>query len=454
MTERSYLLVYCSTPGEGLEFIAQPMGILLLGAILEKMGLTVKCLDERIHGAEEIREGIQQADVVGFSTMTPYVERAQDWARYARELGKITMIGGPHATVDPDSVLDSKLFDFVFAGEAEISITEVLPHLDDKEKLKEVAGLGFHDDAGNRILTEVRPFNKDLDALPFPARHLLPMDEYFRRNKERLIYVFTSRGCPYSCVFCEKETYGRGFRPRSVDNVCDELEQLLAEYQPGAVLFIDELFTTQRKRVFALCEEIVRRKIEVNWVCETRVDRIDYEMMMAMREAGMRLIYFGVETGSPASLVTLKKRFTLEQIIETLKTARKAHLWTKIFLIIGTPKETAEDIELTAKMLRTGMPDQARCALFNPLKGSEAFTLYRDRIDPELINKEFVASGGTPYVHENFTVEELNAAKQKLLSEYEEWYDRPGQRFKRWLSRMRFYLTNPSWLKRRLARAG
>jgi anaerobic magnesium-protoporphyrin IX monomethyl ester cyclase len=450
-TQQKFLFFYCSAPEMGVDVISQPLGVLYLGAILEELGIPVKCIDERIVEREVLEAAIREADIVGISTMTPFLKRALDWAKYVKEQGKTCIIGGPHATVDPDSLLDSGHVDYVFHGEAELSIREALPVLDQPDKLKEIMGLGFFDEKGEKVITAKRPFNKELNEVPFPARHLIPIEEYFKRNKERLMYVFTSRGCPFDCVFCQKETYGRGFRTRSVENVCDELEELVRDYQPGSIMFIDELFTTQKKRVIALCEEMVRRKIKLDWVCETRVDCIDYDMMMAMRKAGMRRIYFGVESGSPQSLKTLKKRFTLEKVIETLQTARKAHIWTKIFLILGTPGETAEDVEQTAQMLRLAQPDMVRSALFNPLIGSESFNLYKDRIDFDLIFKEYVASGGTPYIHENFSIEELNELDRKLISEYEEWYDKPMQRFNRWVARMKFYLGNPSWIPKRLA---
>ncbi|MFH1998143.1 MAG: radical SAM protein [Planctomycetota bacterium] len=443
MAQPKILLIYCSTPGQDESFISQPLGVLYLAAILEKAGVSVKCRDERIHTREEIRAAIDEAEIVGFSAMTPYIERAFDWARYAREKDKMTLIGGPHATVDPNATLESRLFDVVFIREAEITIQEALPVLFDKEKLKDVKGVGFFDEAGEKVITPERPFNLELDKLPVPARHLLPMDAYFRHNRERLIYVYTSRGCPYSCVFCQKKVYGRKFRSRSNSNICDELEQLKNEYDPGAILFIDELFTCQPKRVYALCDEMIRRKLELNWCCETRVDRIDYPMMIAMRRAGLRRMYFGVESGSPASLKTLNKRFTVEQVVTTLKAARRANIWTKIFLIFGTPNETLEDIELTARMLRKAHPDMVRSALFNPLIGSPSFDIYHDRIDMDLIFKEFVASNSTPYRHENFTIEELNELSDRVIAEYEAWYDKPAQRFGRWLARSRFYLSHP-----------
>lgn len=453
--QQKFLLMYCSQPGMDDDFIAQPLGILYLGAIFREEGFPVKCIDERISTKEKIYEEIEKADVVGISAMTPFLKRALDWGKYARDKGKVTMMGGPHATVDPDSLLDSGFFDYVFIGEAEITVREAIPLLDDKEKLKEIQGMGFFDDNGNKVITEQRPFNKDLDSVPFPAWDMLPIEDYFKRNKERLFYIFTSRGCPFNCVFCQKKLTGRGFRTRSVDNIVNELEQIVTRYKPGNLLFIDELFTCQKKRVMAICEEIRKRNLKLNWACETRVDRIDYEMMMMMRKAGMRRMYFGVESGSEQSLKTLNKRFTVDQVIKTLKTARRADIWTKIFLIAGAPNETAQDFEDTKAMLKKAMPDRVRSSLFNPLIASPSFDIYRDRIDMDQIFTEYVDSESTPYQHENFTVKELNEIRWGMQKDYEDWYMKPAQKFRRKLWRIRFLLENPSelmqWLKNKFS---
>ena len=456
MTQKKFLLMYCSKPGLDDDFIAQPLGILYLGAILEQEGVPVRCIDERIAPPERIKEAVEEADVVGVSAMTPFLMRALEWGGYAKSRGKITLMGGPHATVDPHTLLDSGNIDFVFMGEAEITIREFIPRMDDKAGLKEVKGLAFFDEDGRKVITEERPFNRDLDSVPFPAWHLLPIEEYFRRNKERLFYIFTSRGCPYSCVFCQKKLTGRGFRTRSVENILDELELIVKNYHPGNILFIDELFTCRRDRVLAICEAVRRRGLRFNWACETRVDRVDYDLMMTMRRAGMRRIYFGVESGSPRSLKTLNKRFTVEQIVSTLRSARRADLWTKIFLIIGTPGETLEDFAHTERMLRRAHPDLVRTSLFNPLIASPSFELYKDRIDMDLVFKEYVDSDGTPYRHENFTTEELNEIKRRIRADYEAWYARPRQRLVRKLWKLRFLAEHPGevgpWLRERRER--
>ena len=144
----------------------------------------------------------------------------------------------------------------------------------------------------------------------------------------------------------------------------------------------------------------------------------------------------------------------MDRVIKTLKMARRAHIWSKIFLIVGTPNETKEDFEDTERMLRKAHPDRVRSSLFNPLIASPSFELYHERIDMDRIFTDYVDSDGTPYRHEHFSTQELNDIRHGICRDYEIWYARPLQRFKRKLWRARFYLENPrelmGWFRRRL----
>lgn len=448
------LLMYVTPPGQDDDYIAMPLGIIYLGAIVKDAGLPIECLDERVSTEEEVKEAIERNDIIGLSALTPHVGRAVRWAEYAKKLGKRVMMGGPHATVDPDTFLDSGHFDLIVRGEAEDAVVPVIKHFDDKEALKEVLGLNYYGDDGQRIDTPDRPLIKgsELDNIPFPAWEELPFDRYTALNRERLFYIFTSRGCPFRCIYCQKELTGRGFRTRSIDNIVDELEDIVTKYQPGNVLFIDELFTCQKKRVYAICDEIIRRGLKLNWACETRVDMIDYEMAVRMRQAGCRRLYFGVETASQKSLDTLKKDCKAYKVVEAIQVARRAGIWSKVFLIVGTPGETLEDIRETERVMRLAMPDLIRASLFNPLTATESFDAYKDRIDTDLIFTEYVDSERSPYMHENFSNDELNRVRRKMVSDYERWYNKPAQRAKRWASRFQYYIENPDEGKLRVKR--
>lgn len=180
--------------------LAMVLGIAYLGASLEQNGLPVELIDERIVNDQEMRAAIERNDVIGFGALTPNIRRAIAWAKYAKERGKITLMGGPHASVDQGIFLDSGHFDYVLKGEAEETLPQFLRALEagDDKALGEVPGLAGTRDGELWVDNPAPPLIKKLDDLPMPARHLLPMESYFKLNPERLAYIFTTRGCPSS----------------------------------------------------------------------------------------------------------------------------------------------------------------------------------------------------------------------------------------------------------------
>jgi radical SAM superfamily enzyme YgiQ (UPF0313 family) len=456
ITKKKIVLMYVTPPGQDDFFIAMPLGIIYLAAILRQQGADVECCDERVCSEAEVDAYLRKAEILGLSALTPHVNRAIRYAQKAKAYSPdlITVMGGPHATVDVDTFLDSGALDYVIGGEAEDSIVQFMQGVDQgRDVLTKVPGIAFDWPDGKRHANPQPPLIKDLDRIPVPAWELLPFERYSAMNKEKLFYIFTSRGCPFRCVFCQKELTGRGFRTRSVNNILDELQEIYDKYQPGNVLFIDELFTCQKKRVYEICEGILERGLKLNMSCETRVDMLDYDMARTMKRAGFNRMYFGVESGSQRSLDMLVKDYKVDKVIEALKITRRAGIWTKVFLIVGTPEETMEDIDETARVLRIGMPDRVRTSLFNPLTATASFEQFKHRIDPDLVKTEYVDSDRSPYMHENFSNDDLNRIKRNLVEDYEAWYESRPARTRRFLSRIRYYWENKDEGKARLARA-
>lgn len=456
LTRKKIVLMYVTPPGQDDFFIAMPLGIIYLASILRQHGADVECCDERVCTEAEVESYLRKAEILGLSALTPHVNRAIRYAQRAKALNPkvVTVMGGPHATVDVDTFLDSGAMDYVIGGEAEDSIVDFMRGVDQGQPaLTMVPGIAFNWPDGRPHRNPQPPLIKDLDRIPFPAWEALPFDRYAGMNKERLFYIFTSRGCPFRCVFCQKELTGRGFRTRSVKNILDELQEIHDRYSPGNVLFIDELFTCQKKRVYEICEGIVARGLKLNMSCETRVDMLDYDMARTMKRAGFNRMYFGVESGSQRSLDTLIKDYKVDKVVEALKITRRAGIWTKVFLIVGTPGETMEDIDETARIMRLGMPDRIRTSLFNPLTATASFEKFKDRIDPNLVKTEYVDSDRSPYIHEHFDNDTLNRIKRNLVEEYEAWYETRPARTRRFLARVRYYWENKDEGKARLARA-
>ena len=431
------------------------LGIAYLGAAVEKEGLPIELADERILTDQEMKATIERNDVVGFSALTPNIRRAIAWAKYAKEQGKITVMGGPHASVDQGIFLDSGHFDYVLKGEAEETLPQFLKALDGgrDEDLAAVAGLAGVRDGEVFVDSPAPPLIKKLDELPMPARHLLPMDTFFKLNPERLIYIFTTRGYPFKCIFCQKELTGRGFRVRSTQLIVDELEHIVKTYDPGVILFVDEILTLRRKRIHEMCDEILRRGLKFEWIANTRADCVDYPLLKHMHRAGCRRIYYGWESGSQRMLDVLKKDLTPEEIVEAARMTRRAGIWAKVYLIVGSPGETRRDIEETEKVLRLAGPDLVRVSVFNPLIGTESWDGYQANIDVSDLRENYVSSNRSAYVHEHFTQVELEELRKNMVRSYEKWYYGYGQRAKRFFERTLYYLENPRYGKKRLGRA-
>ena len=431
------------------------LGIGYLGAMFERRGLPVELWDERIGTDSEMRDAIARNDVIGFSPLTPNVRRALAWAKHAKSLGKTTIVGGPHASVDQGVFLDSGHFDYVLKGEGDYTFPSFVEALEGGREadLAEVPGLATMRDGELAIDNPAPPLIKKLDALPNPARHLLPMESYFKNNPERLVYVLSTRGCPFKCIFCQKELTGRGFRVRSTSEIVDELESIVRAYDPGVIAFVDEILTLRKKRIHELCDEILRRRLKFEWIANTRADCVDYPLLKHMHRAGCRRIYYGWESGSQRMLDVLKKDLTPEVIVETARLTRRAGIWAKVYIIVGSPGETEHDIAETEKVLRLAAPDLVRISVFNPLIGTESWDRYQASIDIEDLDENYVSSNRSAYRHEHFDQVELEELRKRMVRSYERWYYAMPQRVRRAWERALYYAENPSHGRKRLGRA-
>jgi len=451
---RKILLTYVK-PHVQEDPLAMVLGIAYLGAALEREKIPVELCDERIVNDQYMRDAIDRNDVIGFDALTPNIRRAIAWAKYAKSKGKITIMGGPHASVDQGIFLDSGYFDYVLKGEAEETLPQFMKASSSRpDPINWIQGrmnmkwkLFFM----NALFSP--PLIKKLDELPLPARHLLPMESYFKLNPEKLAYVFTTRGCPFKCIFCQKELTGRGFRVRSTQMIVDELEHVVKTYNPGVVLFVDEILTLRKKRIHEMCDEILRRGLKFEWIANTRADCVDYPLLKHMHRAGCRRIYYGWESGSQRMLDVLKKDLTPEVIIEAAKMTRRAGIWAKVYLIVGSPGETLQDIQETEKVLKLASPDLVRVSVFNPLIGTESWDGYLANIDLTDLSENYVSSNRSAYKHEHFTQIELEELRKNMVRSYERWYYGYSQRARRFFERTLYYMENPHFGKKRLGRA-
>jgi anaerobic magnesium-protoporphyrin IX monomethyl ester cyclase len=348
-----------------------PLGLCYLAAALREAGFEVRILDARAEGlgcgglGDRVRDA--RADLVGITAASPVADLAARAAAIARPHCRWLLLGGPHPTACGAAVFEAiPALDASIEGEAEISAPVALSWL--------AAGARGEPPPGLRL--PGRPFSPaapphDLDALPAPARDLLPRRGYHHllATRRPMTTALTSRGCPHACTFCDRAVGGARWRARSAEHVLAELEELAAS-GVRFVHFYDDNFTHDRARVMALCQGSIQRGLDLRWNCEARVDGVDPELLGAMRRAGCELVAFGVESAWEPSLQALGKGFDRAAVERAFSAARRAGLRTLAYVILGSPGEGPAQLDATLRFCQHLRADFVQFSTLSALPGS------------------------------------------------------------------------------------
>lgn len=389
------LLIHPDTPimyGIGGQ-CAFPLGLGYIAAVLERQH-DVKVIDvgaERLND-DSLRKSISEVnpEIVGITSDTLTFQRAIEIAEIVKQVDKkiIVVIGGAHSNVLPAYPLKYDCFDISVYGEGERTVVELWDMIEKGESYEAIKGIAFRGRDGITINAK-RELIENLNELPFPARHLFPMNKYSGEGSLHVSPAYpigTSRGCPFSCAFCSNNVvFGRKYRFRSSQNVVNEIELLINEYNSKGIYFREDLFTVNEKRLIALCDEIGKRGLDFDWECESRVDTISEEMLAAMKGAGCKLIWFGVESGSQKILDYLNKRITLSQIRAAYKLCKRVGIKAGASFMIGVPGETVDDVQNTIALAEELKPE---FAWFNIFTGYPTSPLYEYVKENRLYEKE------------------------------------------------------------------
>jgi len=318
-------------------------------------------------------------DLVAMECSTPSIDHDLKSVRRIKELRPRTFVAlmGSHATYFHKQLLEENPeIDAIIRGEFEVTIRELALALKNGKPLKDVAGLTYRD--GQAIKTTPdRPFDLDLDAWPYPARDIVPIEKYqtAQYQGKKGTFMLSSRGCPYRCTFClwPGTMVGRDFRSRKADAVVDEMEHLVRHYGVDDIYFDDDTMTIDRERLLEICRLIQERELKVHWIAMGRVDTVDEELLREMRNAGCDNVYLGVESGSAEILKRLKKGIQLSQVEKAFQIARKVGIKTQAFFMLGGPGETKETLKETIDFAVKIDPDNAQFAAAVPYPGTEMY---------------------------------------------------------------------------------
>ncbi len=371
---------------DGVASIAQttvgpPMGIAYLAAALEAAGEPVALLDANAEGLGPAPAAARilalRPTFVGFTASTPTLGRCAAIARELRRCGYAgpLAVGGPHPSAMTEQTLrDFPVFDVAVAGEAEGRIVALIQALRGGRAPEELPGLAFfqHEEVRG---TGPAPAPPDVDSLPLPARHLLPSGRYRSPDSLHAQTVVATRGCPAPCSYCAVPgMFGPRVRRRSPEAVADEV-RALADDGADWVNFVDDTFTWDARWVVDLCDAFVARGLpeRIGWQCLTRVDRVDDELLGALRRAGCRRVELGIECGTRQGLRTLRKRVTREQIVRAFDAAHEAGLETMALAMVNAPGEDRAGVRATWRLLRRLDPDQLQVSVCTPYPGTRLY---------------------------------------------------------------------------------
>jgi radical SAM superfamily enzyme YgiQ (UPF0313 family) len=340
--------------------------------------LVLDCQAEEV-SQDEVEARIREIapDVVGIQTLTFTVIDARMVAQAAKRAipsCKVVM-GGPHVHIYARETLAMKEVDFAIKGEGELAFTQLLGALEGLMPLSQVYGLAYRDPLTDQIKDNPpAPPVEDLDHLPYPARELTPINKYYSILAKRnpITTMFTSRGCPYRCLFCDRPTMGRRFRSHSAVCVVDEMEACV---KMGIYEFFiyDDTFNVNRKRVFDICGEIKRRKLGISFDIRARADRMDEEMLKELASAGCDRIHYGVESGNEEVLATLLKDLDLAQVRRIFKATRQFGMKTLAYFMIGNPGETREMALHTIQFAKELDPDFVHFSILTPFPATAIY---------------------------------------------------------------------------------
>ncbi len=406
------------------------MGLAAIGAITEQAGFSVKVIDCEAEnlGYDELEEKIKvyKPDIIGMQTFCNTINRALEIAKRVKENinPKIKIVlGGVQATLFPQKYINNKFIDFIVVGEGEIVFENLLNALENKTDFSHIKGLAWKKDQ-NFFVNPLEEHIKDIDALPFPARHLFDLKLYHpsaQLRGKKTFHIVTSRGCPYRCGFCScHKTFGHTYRFNKTDRVIKEIKYLKEKHQIDGLHFYDDTLTINKQRIHELCDKMIKEKINLGWACFTRVNCVDQELLNKMSAAGCYQIFYGVEAANQRLLNVMKKDITIEQIKNAFKWTKNAGIEALASFIVGLPTETEKEARATLEFAKEIDADYAHWEIYTPHPGTNLYNIaleHGELLSTDL-NKYSPWSDEPVYRPYNRTIKELKYTKDLIFRKF------------------------------------
>lgn len=334
-------------------------------------------IDTRVSKKKEEKNFYKKTfDLIGITASSQVFLEAVEIAQNLKQINPTIPIclGGSHASTVKEDVLKEFPFDFAVYGEGEQTFSELINFIKGKTELKNIDGLIYHDKKGNIILNRARQIIKDIDSIPFPSYDLFNMDRYPQHR------LTTSRGCPFNCVFCNSHSlWTNKWRKRSPQNILDEIKLLNNTYKSKSIVFNDDSFNIDSKRVIDLCNLILEEKLNILWSTSIRVDLITDKIANLMYKSGCYNVSIGIESANNEVLKKMNKHNTIEKIEAGINILRNAKIDVMGQFMIGNPGDTLETIKESIEFAKN-----------SNLTGVEFYTAlpYKDSLLYDFVKKE------------------------------------------------------------------
>jgi len=349
-----------------------PLGLAYIASSLERAQHEVHIID--CVGSElnwdQICDTLKKSDpdLIGITTLAATLQSAFEVATKSKEFHpEVPVVLGGHGTfkIEERILTRTKSVDIIVRGEGEDSVVELADALEKGHSIRETPGICFRLKTDEVVINQSRPFIQNLDLLPFPARHLLPMKSYVRdqlpdvfgKESFKGTPLISSRGCPFSCVFCASTRfYGQKWRPRSAENVVEEVNHLYQNYGKiglSGFNFADDNFLAKPDRVIKICDLLIEKGLShLKWICEARVDSAEEMLYSKMYNAGCRALAFGIESGNEKVLKASRKGVTKDMVRNAVKIAKSVGFKIWGYFLFGLPGDTDETMKETIEFAK------------------------------------------------------------------------------------------------------
>jgi len=402
-----------------------PLGLMYIGSVLKRANHRVMLIDMNVQRFDWRNFNYSDFDVVGISVDTPRFPLAKQIALRAKNHGVITVLGGPHATAEYESILREGICDYVVLGEGERTFLQLIESLERGEIHPQIDGLAYLSEG--EVFAKPPEFVQNLDELPFPDRENVKLYKT-KFCGQPATNMITSRGCPFDCEFCSASQFmGRRIRERSVANVLEELE-LIKRMGYGSVIFFDDNFTLNAKRTIELCEGMFKRNLNFRWWAFARADELlnKEDLLEAMSKSGCKMLFIGFESAEDKVLKEYKKGLSSSIAFEIVKLLKKYKIDVFASFVLGALSDTRETIMKTIQLAKKLKASIVQFSILTPYPGTSLY----EKLKEKILSKDFSLFDGTHLVfeHPNFSPSEL---KKLFVKAYYYVYSSPRLIFTR-----------------------